>query len=375
MQPVEERKLNFLNNVKLKHGEFYNYEKTIYINAFTDIIIGCPIHGDFKQKPTNHLNGHGCLECGGSKPLTNVIFKEKASLKHHNFYNYDKSEYINWKTKIIINCPIHGEFEQIANTHLNGKGCTECGKNKNKKIKEIELFIKEASLIHNNKYDYTKFIYIKAKKKGIIICPIHGEFEQTPCGHLTGKGCWDCAIEKATKTQEQFINEANLMHNFKYNYDKTIYILSSENILATCPIHGDFIVNAYDHINGAGCNKCVGSKGEKLITNYLTTKGVFFRKNYGFDECRYKRMLTFDFYIYIPSLDLILLIEFDGGQHFFPVSKFGGEEQFIKQIRNDNIKNKYCLSKHNIQLLRIPYYDIKNINKILDDFLSNFGII
>lgn len=47
-------------------------------------------------------------------------------------------------------------------------------------------FIEKAKSIHGDKYDYSKAIYTTAKKKLIIICPIHGEFEQTPDGHLHG---------------------------------------------------------------------------------------------------------------------------------------------------------------------------------------------
>ena len=60
-----------------------------------------------------------------------------------------------------------------------------------KKITQEE-FIEKARLIHGNKYDYSKIVYINARTKVCIICPIHGEFWQTPHSHLNNHGCPAC---------------------------------------------------------------------------------------------------------------------------------------------------------------------------------------
>lgn len=64
--------------------------------------------------------------------------------------------------------------------------------------------------MHNNKYNYSKFNYKNSKTKGIIICPIHGEFEQDPPNHLAGKGCPECGklkiSQKLTMSSKDFIN-------------------------------------------------------------------------------------------------------------------------------------------------------------------------
>ncbi len=52
-----------------------------------------------------------------------------------------------------------------------------------------ESFIETATKIHNNRYDYSKTTYIASRSKVIILCPIHGEFLQLPCTHLSGSGC------------------------------------------------------------------------------------------------------------------------------------------------------------------------------------------
>ena len=95
------------------------------------------------------------------------------------------------------------------------------------KLKTTEEFINDSKKIHGNKYDYSKVVYKGSKSKVCIICPIHGEFWQTPNNHLHLRGCPKCAkitmSNKFIKQNEQFILEANHKHNNKYDYSKIEY--------------------------------------------------------------------------------------------------------------------------------------------------------
>lgn len=81
--------------------------------------------------------------------------------------------------------------------------------------------------------------------------------------------------------------------------------------------------------------------------------------------------LPFDFYL--PSYNIV--IELDGEQHFKPV-RFGGIshkeaiEQFKIRKLHDKIKNQFC-KNNNIRLVRIPYYNIKEIPNIIDKMLQD----
>ena len=118
---------DFIIKAKAEHGDKYNYDKVVYINTDKKVIITCSQHGDFEQTPANHLTGRCCPKCSGNVKSNEGDFISKAKTEHGDKYNYDKVKYINNKTKVIITCPKHGDFEQMPSNHLGGQGCPKCG--------------------------------------------------------------------------------------------------------------------------------------------------------------------------------------------------------------------------------------------------------
>ena len=110
------------------HGNLYDYSLVNYVNYDTNVRIICNEHGEFYQEVSNHLQGKGCRKCAfniiSNKFTSNTTeFVKKAMVIHEGFFNYNKSVYIDAKTKIEIICPTHGSFWQKPNGHLNGNGC------------------------------------------------------------------------------------------------------------------------------------------------------------------------------------------------------------------------------------------------------------
>ena len=184
----------FIEKATNIHGNKYDYSKVEYINNRTNIIIICPKHGEFLQTPNTHLDGCGCGKCSGNKKNNTNEFIIQAKKVHGNRYNYSKTEYINNKTPVCIICPVHGEFWQKPNDHLNGHGCNKCGGTKKLTTEE---FIKKSKEIHGDKYDYSKVEYKGSKEKVCLICPKHGEFWISPNSHISQKqGCKYCKKSK-----------------------------------------------------------------------------------------------------------------------------------------------------------------------------------
>ena len=202
--------IDFINKANIIHNNKYDYSKVQYINNITKIII-CPTHSEFRQRPDNHKSGKGCQKCGkiiakNSTKDTKDDFIKKSQIVHQNKYDYSKVNYINDRTKVIIVCLIHGEFKQTPHSHKKG-GCQKCSVDS--KTKKLHKFIEQSTTIHNNKYDYSKVVYINNITKIIIICPIHGEFEQTPVGHsVYCNGCPSC---RSNRSQQ----ELNLVEKLK----------------------------------------------------------------------------------------------------------------------------------------------------------------
>ncbi|MDW6058180.1 hypothetical protein SAZ11_08775 [Streptomyces sp. FXJ1.4098] len=112
-------------------------------------------------------------------------------------YDYSRVEYVNKTTKVVIICPIHGEFEQIPVNHaFHGHGCFRCASTRNGRTRRMstETWIEQARAVHGLRYDYTKVQYVTAFDKVTIVCPEHGEFLQTPVSHVRVVGAVQHAL-------------------------------------------------------------------------------------------------------------------------------------------------------------------------------------
>ena len=140
------KKLNtelFIKKAKEIHGNKYDYCNTNYTTSRKKVEIICPIHGVFSQRASSHLEGVGCPDCSKqwtqkhkknhalsarkSRGFTTQEWIDRANKVHNGFYDYSKTHYVNQRTKVIIICPKHGEFEQKADSHIRGRGCPLCG--------------------------------------------------------------------------------------------------------------------------------------------------------------------------------------------------------------------------------------------------------
>lgn len=240
--PIRKSNSQIITEFQQVHGKKkYSYSKVEYTKNNIKVEIICNEHkNSFMQTPNKHLSGRGCPLCANvSRNKDNkrslLDFVKESNKIHKNFYDYSKSKYKGALYNIVIACPIHGEFSQKANDHLNGHGCKKCARENNriKLIKTNDQVINKALEIHGNIYDYSKVNYKGIYKPITIICPKHKEFDQ--------------------------------------------------------------VANA--HLNGAGCPKCNRSKGEKLISNILKKNGIKFIEQHKFPECRYRQPLPFDFFL------------------------------------------------------------------------------
>lgn len=243
----------------------------------------CPTHGIFYKSYEKHIgNKQGCPECVGKKRYdTESFIKKVKTLEHTENYTFDKVNYINNKTKVIVTCKIHGDFEITPGHLLSGEGCPKCRyiKSANSKRRSIEEIINAANDVHNYKYDYSLIKEYKNDRiKYPIICPEHGEFMQTFNNHIKGKqGCPICGRmqcdKNRTDTFEDFVNKAILVHGNTYEYNDNKYIKTNYKIGITCKKHGVFYMTPANHLQGQQCPKCAcsHSKGEDDLFDFIAS--------------------------------------------------------------------------------------------------------
>lgn len=213
--------------------------------------------------------------------MTLEYFKNKANTIHNNKYDYRLVESVSSRSYITIICPIHQEFTQRVSAHLNSQGCKKCRNLNigNRFRSSKEKFVEDSNMIHNNKYNYDKFEYINDKVKGDIYCKQHNlEFKQTPSNHKKSKrGCPQCAkdlfrinkknslektIELCKNKHPNEIYDYSLFPSQPHSHDKV------KIICKTC--NNTFEQLLYSHNNiGNGCPICKISKDEMYIGQFI----------------------------------------------------------------------------------------------------------
>lgn len=290
-------------------------------------------------------------------------FINKANIKFDNKFNYTEFIYNNAKTKSIIICPEHGQFEQTPDKHLNSKyGCPKCALAGRSQQSKGKLSFKplKYSWEEMNKRLLTKFKTLsfscsdyKGTQSSIeVYCKIHGKSYSNPHSLLHKQvkyGCKECGISKAKKTRtgsfEDFVKQANKLYDSKYTYTCEDYVNKKTIVECVCPIHGKFHKSAQKHISGQGCPICTTDALKlegKLPGGYCET---IFARN---DELKNKAGIIY--YLKIGKL-----------------FKIGITTDLTQRLRT--LKNKFCSNIELIDYRKLPLYEAYTLEQsILTDY-------
>ena len=341
---------DFIKAAREIHGDKYDYSKVNYINNTTPVTIICPEHGEFQQKPCVHLTGHGCPACKNVKQLDTAEFIRRAKAVHGDKYDYSLSIYKNKRTKVIVICPIHGQFEQLPMNHTKGQGCPKCGKDKaidrigdyRNARKTKEEFQNDLNRMYGGQYEivgdyvnnktYTEIFCHKKDKNG----KGHGIFVTRPDGLINGHGCPKCfhTISQAEIDIVEFIkdnyNGEIITHDRKILNGKELDIFLPEKKIAIeydgliwhSEKYRDKTDILYKH------NECI-SKGIRLINIF---EDEWFEHT-AICKSKIKSLLNLNAKIYARKCDIRIV---------------GHREAFY--FLNDNHLQGSIPSKHNIGL-------------------------
>jgi hypothetical protein len=332
---------------------------------------------EYEVTPNKFKQGRRCPKCA-KKKRANSHRKDEEQFKKE-IYALVGDEYTllstyvstHKKVQMLHNSCGH-EYSVSPAKFLTGRRCPRCGRisTHEKKTKTFEQVKQE---IYDMVGDEFRIVgnYYGLKKKTAFYHKLCGrEYQLTPRSFYNGSRCTLCAmdafVEKLSKSHDEFKKEIWSLVQEEYSLLST-YVGSHEKVTLRHNLCGKtFKMSPTKFLTGQRCPKCRESKGERRVEECLYKLRADFEAQIRFEDCRNELPLPFDFGIYNDNT-IVGLIEYDGILHF---EEKGFEKSFRRIQLTDKIKNGYCEEK-NIPLLRIPYWEFENVEKLIIDFLRD----
>ncbi|WP_427076073.1 hypothetical protein [Priestia megaterium] len=323
------------------------------------LIIHNKCGNEYPVRAGNFVSGKRCPNCHRNSKkaesrIINDIF-EKVGIE----YTVLKLLRKNGKQYINIKHNLCGREYDVRYDAFIGKGdrCKcQLRKTHNKYLKEVRNAVGDEYTILGR--------YVESKTLILTRHNVCGyEWDAYPLNLIIGKccpRCKNCERKTTERFKEQVFESSGNEYSVLSEYEGArrnilMFHHECENKYYVTP---DNFLSKHQR-----CPRCQDSKGVKEIVRVLTELAIEHGREHRIDGCRYKRVLPFDVAVF-ENGELIMLIEFDGIQHFQPSEFHGGRKGFKEIKLRDSIKDKYCID-NNIPLLRIHYTQFDNIEEIL----------
>ena len=329
-----------------------------YKNSSSYLDVQCNNGHQYKVKYNVFQQGSRCPIC--SRKGINKKYKNNYVKNYIEEYGYKllSNEYISCDQYLDVICNNGHKYKTTFSNFKSGFRCKECKGVKPYIYEEVKCFIENK----NYKLLSSKNEYKNSHSLIKIQCDNGHVYETKFYVFNSGHECPYCSNKKLNFdiVNEYIIKRGYKLLSCEYNNNRELLQLQ-------CPKGHIFNMSYNKFQYGCRCTICSSSNGEKEIAKVLDKLNINYDKQYRFEDCNGDiKTLPFDFYI----KEYNVCIEFDGIQHYEPVDFFGGETSFIKTKVYDTIKNEYCNNK-NINLIRIPYWEFDNIEKIIKNKFKN----
>lgn len=390
----------FIKRAKAIHGDKYDYSETEYINMKTKVKIRCQKHGVFELIAGNHINPKikaGCPYCAGKAVYQgeNDLLSQAPEVAQYfdeEMNQCSASEvFVKSGKKYWWNCDngLNHKYQMKPLNKVNrNQGCPICSGQQlltgfNDLQTKYPNVAKEwdYSLNENKPSDYTYGSGYKAWWK----CDKCGKSYQSPINiHIRGHKCPYCAGLKVLFGKNDL---ATLFPDIAVEYSddnelpaNKISAQTHKKVKWVCPhCNQEYLASPHHRTSNdkTGCPYCKRqSKGERKIKQILKKYNITYKEQEWFDDLRSEagRPLRYDFTIYKDNI-WIGTIEFNGEQHYKPISVFGGKEQFDVQKQHDFQKEIYSL-EHDVPILIIPYKSSEgSVEYLITRFLYNLHLV
>ena len=284
-----------LDRLREVHGETYNFEIPEDAVRQTKIKYVCSKHGSKFAKIDALLQGKGCRDCAvearaANRTLTTAEWIKRARKVHGERYSYDKSKYVTGKTKLIVTCKEHGDFEINPSNHVSLKrGCKVCSggsflnaDNSKKRLTQKQFLFKANEVAPEN-LDFTKSVYKDTRTNVTVTCKIHGDFLIRPGNLFQGGNCRHCSADLAGKkhrvSKKQLVQRLKDKFGDLYEIDADSLTQATSKARLKCASHGWFEGVIGNLINSSGCPRCKNIKAAAIRSkqNKLTRSEIIKR--------------------------------------------------------------------------------------------------
>lgn len=294
--------------------------------------------------------------------MRKLIYSEiKECIENEQGYELISKTYINSKTKMEIKCPNGHIFNMSYEVFKVGHRCPICSTKKRGNSRKLSYdYVK--TFIEKEGYSLISKEYKNNNTKLELICDKGHNIQMTFGNFQRGNRCKICATKKnIDKQRHSYEYVKSFIKSIGYTLIDEKYVRNSDKLKIRCDKGHEISTSFKNLLKGNRCPECgVISHGEEKIKQILERENISFEIQYTFKDCKFKKVLPFDFYL----KDKNILIEYDGIQHFEIREYFGGLNSFIDTKIRDTIKNIYC-KENNIKLIRIPYWKFESIEEIL----------
>ena len=333
-------------------GKGYEYIAIDFEGAVASVTFRCPLHGQQRQRVSNHFSGSGCPGCGKqaasiSRRYTLEDFKKRAINRYGGKYSYKRLEYTNNVFgHIVFDCPEHGEQKQSVTNHLRSvHGCDACSIKSTGLLARytLDTFAEKAGAVHGDKYIYVGLDYDSVPFKVRYVCQEHGLQDQIGGNHIQGQGCPSCGRLAAALakryTFDEYVEKAREAHGDTYKYLSLDYEEDTEYTFArvtfTCDKHGEQMQRAKDHLVGSGCPDCNSpiTKPALEMQSYLNALGASADLEYKFPDSR----KPFDLGVHTANL----VIEYDG--NYWHSSQYIKRDKHLEKSRLAEANGYRCI--------------------------------
>lgn len=352
--------------------------KETYGGSKEKLIFICECGNDFERCYYDYFKspkGCFCLRCSYKKRASvkkPLYEKVKKEFEKRGYLLLSK-DYVNNTQHLSYICSLHkdkgNQTISWSNFHNHKKGCVYCGR-ESTSTKRLLTDDKVRGTLQEQGFEPLEPFVFKgyhspfyAKNKDGYILKIHyGNLEkmQARIFHKGNK----YTIHNIGVWLNQ-IGETSILLSNKYEnarYDKLKWKCDKGHTFHT----------TWDNFKrGKRCPVCNESKGQKEIGKFLDKLNVTYKAEFRIEECKNLKPLPFDYAIFnndTSNCNPSVLVEFDGLQHFYPVDFWGGSDGLKDNMERDQIKNNFC-KINNIPLIRIPYWELSNIQRILQDIM------